>query len=231
MNWSDYVVLGIIAVFGIIGLARGFVSSVFKVAAFFIAIIASVKFYPVAADFLTGTPVYENIKRSILKNLTTGYQSALPVSGRTGGTAVEAVVGRLPLPGFLKQNLAEKIPGPGELFDVQSILGSISDELTKVIISILSLILLFFLIRLALYFIGLILQGLTKLPLLKQMDRLGGLALGMVEGLLMVYIISAVLMLFNSSPRFGQIFSVIDASVLARFFYENNFIINWIIPK
>ena len=74
------------------------------------------------------------------------------------------------------------------------------------------------------------LKGITKLPVVKQIDKLGGFALGAVEGLLTVYIVFAILMLFNSSPSFRNVYETIEASKIARFFYENNFIVDFMFP-
>ena len=231
MNWSDYAVLGIIGAFAVIGLIRGFVFSVFKIASFFIAIIASIKLYPVVSGYLAGTSIYGNIKKAIMDNLMSRYQAVVPVNGQVDGNIVESVVGKLSIPAFFKQSIAGKIPGPEEFIDIQGILNGMSDEITKIIINILSLILLFVLIRIGLLIIGLILRGLVKLPVLKQFDRLGGLAFGAIEGLLTVYILCAVLMLFNSAPQFQSIFSAVDTSILAKSFYQNNIIVGWMFPK
>ena len=231
MNWSDYVVLGIVVVFAVIGMAKGFAFSVFKIASFFIAIIASIKLYPVVADFLAGTSLYGNIKKTIMDNLVSRYQSAVPVNGQVDGSTVESVVGGLSIPAFFKQSIVGKVPKPEEFIDIQGILNSMSDEITKVIVNILSLILLFLLIRIALFFAGLILKGLVRLPVLKQFDRFAGLAFGAAEGLLMVYILCAVLMLFSSAPQFQHIFATVDTSILAKTFYQNNIIVSWMFPK
>lgn len=231
MNCSDYVVVGIIAVFAIIGLIRGFVFSVFKIASFFIAIIASIKFYPKASEYLAGTPLYGNIKKTIMDNILGKFQEAVPASGQTGEKVVEGVIGELSIPAFFKQSIADRIQRPEELIDVQGIINSVSDEITKVIINIVSLILIFVLIRIGLFIIGLILRGLVKLPVIKQFDRLGGVAFGAIEGLLMIYILCAVLLLFNSSPQFQSIFSTVDASMFAKDFYQNNILVSWMFPK
>jgi Colicin V production protein. len=231
MNWSDYVVLAIIIGFGLAGLVKGLVLSVFKIASFFIAIVLSVKLYPKAADFLAKTPLYDNIKASILKSLLGRYEAAVPVSSQDGASALDTVVNRLALPDFIKKSIIEKIPAPSDIIDVSTILGNISDEMAKVIISILGVVLLFILIRLGIFIIGFILKGVTRLPVIRELDRFGGLAFGALEGILMVYILFAVLMLFNSSVQFKHIFENIESSVLANNFYQNNIIISWMFPK
>jgi uncharacterized membrane protein required for colicin V production len=231
MNWSDYVVLGIIAGFGIIGLLNGFVFSIFKIASFFISIIISIKFYPAISEMLVKTPFYNNIKASILKNLLIQNKDYVPVvDNQIKANAAETVIKRLPLPDFFKQSIMDKIPNPSEIIDTSGIMNTISEEIAKVIISIFSLVLLYFLVRIGLVLVGFILRGITKLPVVKQMDKFGGFAFGAVEGVFTIYILCAILMLFNTVPQFAQVFDLVDKSTFAKTFYQNNFIVNWIFP-
>lgn len=231
MNWSDYVVLGVIFAFAIVGLINGFVLSIFKITSFFLSIYISIKFYPVAADMLAKTPLYEAVKASMLKGLTaSGQEAAAASGGQPAEAAAETVIGGLKLPEIFKKALIEKVPDPKQLVDINGIMETLSEELTKIIIGIISLILLYILVRIAIMLIGYILKGITRLPVVKQLDRLGGLALGAAQGLLTIYILCAVLVLFNAVPQFGQVYTALDSSVLAKFFYQDNFIVNFMFP-
>lgn len=227
MNWSDYTVLVLIAVFGIIGLINGFVFSIFKITSFFISIIISVKFYPAVRDMLIKAPFYDNIKASILKNLLMQKSEYVSAAGGINANSTEAIISRLPLPGFFKQSLSERISDASGIIDTTGIMNNIAEEITKAVISILSLVLLYIFIRIGLMLIGYILRGITKLPVFKQIDRFGGFAFGMAEGILTVYILCAILMLFNTVPQFGNVFQTVDNSLFARVFYQNNFIIKF----
>ncbi|NLC67242.1 MAG: CvpA family protein, partial [Clostridiaceae bacterium] len=109
---------------------------------------------------------------------------------------------------------------------INDIMESISEGLARVVIYIISMVLLFLAVRIAISIAKHLLEGIAKLPLLKQLDKLGGFAIGAVEGLLTVYVAFAILMLFNTVPSFKQIHDAIETSMIARFFYENNFIID-----
>lgn len=230
MNWSDYVVLGVILGFAIVGLVNGFVFSIFKIASFFLSIYISIKFYPAATDLLARTPLYGAVKASILKSLTARGQEAAASGGQPAGTAAETVIGGLQLPAVFKKSLIDKVPDPKQLVDMNGIMDTISGELARIIISIISLILLYLLVRAVLMIAGYILKGITRLPVVKQLDRMGGFALGAGQGLLTLYILCAVLVLFNTVPMFEQVFTALDNSLIARFFYQNNFIINFMFP-
>ncbi len=228
MNWIDYVVIAFIVVFAFVGFAKGFLMSVYKVVSFFICIFASIKFYPVLAGMLDKTPVYNGIKNSIMKTLMLRGQEVTASSTSTvsGAAGANAVISPLPLPDFFKRSMLEKLPSPSKLLDIQSITNAIGDELTRMVISVISLILLYILLRIVLSFVGLILKGVSKLPVFKQIDRMGGFIIGAIQGFLAVFIVCAVLVLFNSNQAFVPVFSALDGSVLAGWFYENNFIIS-----
>lgn len=227
MNWSDYVVIALIVGFAVWGLAKGFVMSVYKVVSFFVCIFASIKFYPVLSKFLEKTPIYDGIKKPIMNTLLLRGQevSASSATAVSGSTGVDAVMSPLPLPEFFKKSLVDKLPSPTSLIDVQGIANAIGDELTKMVISVLSLIALYFALRIVLAFAGLILKGVSKLPVFKQIDRTGGFLLGALQGFLAIFILCAFLMLFNANPTFAPVFSALDSSMFAGWFYENNFIV------
>lgn len=231
MNWIDYVVIGLIAAFAIVGLYKGFIMSIYKLVAFVVCIVAAVKFAPVLSDIISKTSVYSWIKNAIVKNLPLigkeAFASSEAVSGASGA---ETVLGTLPLPELFRKSLLGKMPSPDQFINTDGIVNAIGDELTKMIVSVLSLVVLYIVLRVILAFVGLLLKGISELPLFKQVNKLGGFFLGALQGFLTIYIVCAILVLFNSNPGFKLIFSGIETSLFARGFYENNFIINWLFP-
>ncbi|NLL04730.1 MAG: CvpA family protein [Clostridiaceae bacterium] len=233
MNWSDLLVVAIIVFFGFIGIKNGFVFSVFKLVSFFVASALSVKFYPLLSNIIDKTSIFTNIKSGILKNLLLQKDAQAGIVNNGAQAAAGSVVDGLKIPNFLKEAIKgqlakENIVG---LLDLSAIMDKISDVLTHVVIDILSLLLLYIAIRIGLIFLRFILQGIAKLPVFKQMDKIGGFAFGAIEGLLTVYIIFAFLMLFVSAPVFKGFFEAVETSAIAKFFYQNNLIMDWMFSK
>lgn len=231
MNYCDIFVLGIIILFGIIGLAKGFIVTIFRLVSFFVSVVISVKLYPMIAEILMKTKVYTNISASIFKALMLQKEKLLPEVLQGQQAPAQTVIENLRLPEFLKESISGKIPDPAGMFDFSKIMEVISGELAKIVIGVMSFILLYVIIRIALLFIEFILKGIAKLPVFKQMDKLGGFAFGAVEGLLTIYLISAVLMLLNAAPQLAGVFEQLESSTVARFFYDNNFLVNWLLPS
>ncbi|HHV60885.1 MAG TPA: CvpA family protein [Clostridiaceae bacterium] len=243
-NWADAVVLGIIAVFAIIGLASGFILSIFRIASYFIAVVVSVKFYPKVAELIMKTSIYTNIKNGITENIRNipALDAANLMPAGTGlipeefknqlDSSVSTVVEGLNLPELLKSPVLEKFSqNISEIIDFNGIIESLGGSLAEVIVNIISLVLLFIAVRLGLAIFKFLLKGVAKLPVFKQLDKIGGLAFGALEGFLMVYVVLAILMLFQANQGFSDIFNTIDNSLVAKFFYQNNLIVNWMFPS
>lgn len=231
MNWIDFIVIGLIAAFAISGLLKGFIMSVYKLVAFVVCIFAAVKFSPVLAEIISKTSVYDWIKNTIVKNLPLIGKEAFASSEAVSGAAgAETVLGTLPLPEFFRKSLLGKLPSASELINTEGIVNAIGDELTKMVVSVLSLIVLYIVLSVILAFVGLLLKGISELPVFKQVNKLGGFILGALQGFLAIYILCAILVLFNANPGFQPIFDGLGTSLFAKGFYEHNFIINWLFP-
>jgi uncharacterized membrane protein required for colicin V production len=232
MNWIDILVIAVIAVFAIIGIKNGFVYSIFRLLSLFLSVVISLKFYPVVANLLLKTKLYTVIKQSFFKSLTLQQPPlATGASGQANANTARTIIHHLKVPEFFKETISNRVPDSAGLLGTSKIMDALSSELAIIIISVISLILLFVLVRFGLVFLRVFLQGIAKLPIFKQVNKLGGFALGAVEGLLSIYVLFTVLMLFNSAPQFKQVYDAIESSTIASFFYQNNFIISLMFPS
>jgi uncharacterized membrane protein required for colicin V production len=226
MNLADVVVIAVIIAFAFIGIRHGFIKTVFKLGSFFISVLVAVKFYPAVAELLMKSSIYTELKASILKHILAGNPGTSIENAAQAQQAARSIIESLSLPGFIKDMLFSG--SESKLLDYSKLAESVSDELAGLAISVLSLVLLFIAVRILLFFGSFILSGLAKLPVLKQLDKAGGLALGAVEGLLTVYILLALLTLFGSSEWFAPIHDAISQSLMAGYLYENNFIVRYV---
>jgi uncharacterized membrane protein required for colicin V production len=228
MNWSDIVVIVLIAVFAFIGLKKGLTMSFFRVVTFFVCLFASLKLYPVLARILEKTAIFESIKNSIAGNLIAGQNvTASANSSVSGAAGTQAMLDSLKIPGFFRKSIEANVLAEDGLNTLQSIADAVGGELAKIIISLISLAVIYLIIRLVIFAVSLLLKLITKLPVIKQADKLGGFIIGIFQGFLAVYALFALLMLFNANPAFAPVFKGIEDSMFAKSFYENNFILNW----
>ncbi len=226
MNWADFAVLIIIAVFTFIGLKNGFLYSVFRLFSYILSVIFAVKFYPVLSGILQKTVLFDSVKMSVIRGLMKQQGQAV---ANAKETAAQSVVDGLKLPGFLKDSILEHIQN-NNILDFTGIIDAVGSEIASLVMNILSLVIIYALIRFGLLFAKVVIKTIARVPVFRQLDKTGGIVLGAVEGILAVYIICAVLVLFSAFPKFSSSIENIENSLLANHFYENNFIISWISP-
>lgn len=226
MNWSDIAVLAIIAVFTVIGLKNGFLYSVFRLLSYILSVIFAIKFYPVLSAMLQKTVIYGSIKMAVIDGIN--RQQGANAASLQEKTA-QSIVDSLKLPGFIKDAVIENV-AKKDVLGMQKVLDAIGSEIASLIINILSVILIYLIIRFGLVFAKVIIKTIARLPVFKQLDRAGGIILGAIEGILAVYILCAVLILFSAFPKFSPAIDSIESSRLANYFYQNNFIVSWVSP-
>ncbi len=226
MNWMDYVVIGIVIGYSFIGYARGFVYSVFKVASFFVAAFAALKFYPYVSNTMVSVfHLDAAIKDVISKNLAAATSQNQIEQGLGSDTAISLIGSwNLPQPveAFVVKNLsvqASQVAG--------NIVESLSGSLSMVAVNIISIIVIFAVVSFALIFVRSVMEGIARLPLFNQINRAGGLAFGMLQGVIMIYIGFAILTLFAATPEMQGIFTAINSSIIAKAFYSNNLLLMW----
>ena len=239
MNWIDFVVIGIIAIFALWGFKKGLVLSVFKLVSFFVAVILSIVLSPLVAGVITdNTPIHSNISGYIYDSLNSKQENfAGSVNEKidtAGQSFFDGVVEGLPIPDFLKKNLSKTLVEQTPEIKTKSasvVLENISDRLADFAVTIMSMIILFILFLILLFILRKIIEKIVKLPVIKQMDKIGGIAFGTLQGLLIIFIVFALLMLFQSNQMLGGLYETIDNSLIGKFFYEHNLIVSLLFSK
>jgi uncharacterized membrane protein required for colicin V production len=239
MNWVDYTVIGLIGVYALVGYMRGFVYSVFKIVSFFISIFISLKFYPVVSKFIVSVLHLDTtINTMISKNLQHTISTTGQTHGQTSQKIAETVLNSWGLPdqmqGFILKNFmnnAAQTAGNIAGNVAKSTANALSQSFTDAAINIISIVVVFIAVSIALLFARALLEGIAKLPIFAQINKGGGLIFGTLQGLLIIYIIFAIMTLFTSSLEARTIIKDIHTSQFARYFYDNNLLLIWAFGK
>ncbi|MFQ8988799.1 MAG: CvpA family protein [Intestinibacter sp.] len=101
-------------------------------------------------------------------------------------------------------------------------------ECGTTIINIGVLIALFLVSRIVLIFIKGLTQLITKLPVIKQFDKLGGIIYGLLEALVIIYVILTILSLVSPLISNSGIIQAIENSFIGSVMYDNNLLLKLI---
>ena len=211
----DFILIGIIVAVCINSYIKGLVISIFNLVSSLVAILLSYLFYPVVAGFLKGTAILGWIQAPI--------QASLLESGATlTNVSVESLLAQLKLPAAISDSVISTVGNvSGQLPELAE---RISAAVAGFILEVICIVLLFVIVKIGLLFAKGLLKTITKLPLLHQVDKFGGLAFGVIEAFLLLTIVGAVFSFFSGSVDSGLI-GAVESSFLGRFFYQDNFLI------
>lgn len=198
---ADICVIAVVAGFMYIGYKSGFMRSFVKIASYIVSIIISFFMYPAISDLLVKTPLYEKMVELI--NQRYQLQPLIDVPTDTFGI----------LQNYINQG-------------VQTATAGIAEAIATLLINILAFVIVLILSKLVIRIVGKVFNIFTKLPVIKQFNRLGGMILGGISGVLVLYIACAVLFLFSPLDPHSRIAYAVENSTFASEIYENNIILN-----
>lgn len=226
MNWILYVVIGIIVMLGLIGYRKGLVKMVFSLTSTIIAILLAAFLSPVVAQIIKSndkTVDFLDEKVSILVDFSAED------SKETKASKQEDLIESLPLPESIKQSLAEdNTEEEYEAMQVEDFEGYVCRRITNVIINAISFIIVLIIAIVALWFVCSTLNILAKLPLLRQLNTTAGLGVGLAEGVLLVWILFAVLTMFVGTKFGREAMELIGENRFLDFLYKNNLVSKFI---
>lgn len=200
MNWLLIVVICIIAWNAVRGYTRGLLRIVYSLAACILMLTASSMAAPYVRDnILSQTGIESVIYSNIEKQIAVQGQKA------TGDFDMANIL--------LQQSGA---------YD------SISTQLTNAIMTGLSFFIVIFLLGIVEYFVRRLIRKIERVPVISTVNRVAGFGVGFIKGIVIVWLLLALISLLVSSEA-GQTMTVyINDSLMLKYLYENNPVIKLI---
>lgn len=200
----DAIILGIILLFTFIGYKQGLIKSAIKILTFIIAIIVAFTLYkPISKLIISNTEIDNTIQNIIVEKI-------LPE-----GTNTEQVVEEeMSISKSILNTANKTVNEIGEIFAIK-------------IIQVGTFLILFLGTKIILKFISALSTLITKLPIIKQMDKTGGFIYGIIKGILIVYLLLAIISL--AAPLLQSSFiEEINNSIIGGLFYKYNLLLIFI---
>ena len=211
----DLIIIGTLLLFMYLGYRRGFIRTVFSLVSFALSIILAAYLYPIVAEWLRGTPVFTALKGYIIR--TMGLEEVVHIH------TIE-LIGSLPVPDLLRRSLLTHYDRPNmfELLNVYTIEEYIAGFFAGMAINIIAMALVFIIVRLILGVISGMLDVVGRLPVIRTFNRGGGLILGLVQGVIIIWIGLALMNLFFLDPTQPELMRLLEESLVAGWIYEHN---------
>ena len=156
---------------------------------------------PVSLIVINNTNIDDKIKNTIVENVKIDEKDNTEQSN------------------VIKDNLTNKI-----IAGANNTVEEVSNSFTVKLIEIAVMLLLYIVTRIILSFISKLSDLITKLPIIKQINKTGGVIYGLIKGILIVYAILAIIYLISPMVN-SNLFNAIDSTIIAKEIYNNNILL------
>lgn len=223
-SWiATIVVIAFLIFFACWGFRKGFLRIILSTLSLLITIVAASLLLPwfsgVIADSFIGRSVDEKISSLIEEKVDDPLVNSVE-------SVQQTVIDGLPLPAFIRNDISKKNT-PADYLSLKVtdftdyLKTRLIDLADRTIAFLILAIVIFLIIRILLKLSGMI----NKVPLIGGVNRFFGGIFGLLEGLLFLWVICLLIMLFSGTSFGMKIVEVINSNAFLKLIYDNNGII------
>lgn len=218
------IVIGVIfLIFVIVGWIRGFFKVLISVAGLIVSIIVGLYAAPHISGYLQeNTDIDDKLAVYIAEKLEFSEMGE-----ETSKGIQVALIDNLPLPDVMKDNIRNN--NNLETYDVLKVTGVydyIAKSVSVVIINGAVFLVLTLICRIVFFFVGIMAKGLLDIPILKSFDKIGGGLLGVVKGLIFIWIFFLILSITSTMSWSQNLIAEISQSAVLKLLYDNNILLD-----
>lgn len=216
MNTLTIVVIAIIAVFGFIGHARGFLKMLFSVLSLILTLYVATLISPYISSWLQQTNLYD----SVYDGAYTYINEAI---GHSAADNINTAMDELQLPKNIQRYI---LSGENALIDGTGIVQVIAEQLTAMVFDVLVFLVTFVGAMIIIKLLFAAVNLMSHLPIIHGVNKTAGLLIGILEGLVIVWIFFIIISLMNSSDFAYEMYAQINESAFLTFLYDKNIVMN-----
>lgn len=216
----DIIILLIILGTACLAGRAGFIKTVYGLLSSLIALVLAFFIYPVIEAILKLTPIYDGIRSWMMDRL--------PEIGSIGlqgqATIIQESLGWMP--DFITDKIVRNNnPEIYQLLGVNSLIEYMATFVADLCIMGIAVVICFIFVRVGLAIGVGVLDLVAKLPILKTANKWAGFIVGLIKGVLIVWLICLVVPFMMMIPGLDALNTLIEESALMQLFYNHNIIL------
>ncbi len=204
----DIIILAILSLSIYMGYKKGLVNMIFKIMTFFLALIISFVIYiPVTNFVINNTKLDDNISVFIVERFKNEEKENVETENLNTSQVVEKYI----------TSYTDEIKNTG--------IESVAKELSIIIVKVLVFVFIFAIARMLLFFVKIFANILTVIPIIKEFNKVGGFAYGVIRGFIIVWTILALTSIILPMTQSVAISNGIEKSFITKLLYDYNILL------
>lgn len=232
MNFMDYSFLAILILSGLAGAYQGLVRMAVGIISVIFTFAISTTYYTQVANVIKEkTPIYRMLKNSISANMDKSITSMQGMDKLTqlNDNIVNTLIGMVHVPPFLRNFIMKQIHIDISHINTKGLIDMMSANAADIFVKVLGFIILFASIQFIFTIAQTGLGAVFQLPILSEVNILGGVALGVLQGFVTLFVICAAWSMLSGSGMYKEVFVDLNASKYAKWFYDNNLLLEYLV--
>lgn len=208
----DIIVIAIIALSVFLGYRKGLIALAIQLCAVIIALVATLVLYkPISALIIDNTSLDENIQNAIIEKAQNNNENNSQENITQNTTQNNELANRDNIDGTEESNIINIMP-------------EVAKQISINIINIGVMLILYFGIKIALHFVTALANIVAKIPIIKQLNKLGGVIYGLLRGILLIYVVLLLISFAGQINPENTLHKQINESFITKEMYEHNII-------
>lgn len=208
----DIIVIAIIALSVFFGYRKGLIALAIQLCAVIIALVATLVLYkPISALIIDNTSLDENIQNAIIEKAQNNNENNSQENTTQNTTQNNELANRDNIDGTEESNIINIMP-------------EVAKQISINIINIGVMLILYFGIKIALHFVTALANIVAKIPIIKQLNKLGGVIYGLLRGILLIYVVLLLISFAGQINPENTLHKQINESFITKEMYEHNII-------
>lgn len=231
MNWVLIVVLLILPVSAMIGYKKGILRIVYSMAAWVIALVFVSWVTPhINSYLLENTSIHATIEAQCEEKIRLSANEQIEKSGQEKKAELMGYLEKdtgleklgISLPDSVVERIFEKTTAAGELLEESGIYAMIASELADFLLKGISFLVALVVTWVFVHVVSSLLGIMSHLPIIKGTNRCLGGAVGLLEGMLVIWLVFYIIALGSMGEMGQTITAYVYESPFLVFLYENN---------
>lgn len=217
----DIIILAIMVTCIFLGYKKGLIRVAVNILGFFIALlIALILYTPISNFIINNTSIQPTLKEAI-----SGPVTAYVIGTENNGEEKEEVEDNSPK--VMTDYINEFVENEKQKVEQteKDIINNVSETVANNLIKIAVGLLVFIVAKIALLFVKALAKLISNLPIIGSFNKLGGAIYGVLQGLLIVYILFAILSVFAPTMENSGILEAVNSSMIGKIMYNDNIIL------
>lgn len=223
MNWLLILVILLLAWNIVKGFNKGLLRSVYSVVALVAIVVIAVIATPHARDFISShTSIEKNIEKKSHEKIS-DFVVGDDNNKESNGELLREM--GINIPDELADKLFESNSIADRLMEESGIYDEISEKIASLAMSGISFVLIILILVIAFHLLYQILVVIEEAPVIGLLNKIAGVGIGVIKGLIIVWVVYAVIAMNSTSEIGSYLIATTNTSPFLSLLYENNLVL------